>query len=214
MLSLVGLDSDNDADLARVGEWLDGEDDPLLDSIDLSEHIDNEKDIDWALHAAVAMKPGLQLVSWALSSDELLTTLDELPPLPSDDRQLTQTQIHWVAGTVAKMGEGNFLSLKGAHGRPEQEFWKSMFDEVTAGEDDGLEALFDGPAKAMCNRLTQIRHEFWPELEKLADEHPDYTDPRHPHNPGTSPHPLDGAFAHAFRNGNPASAARAPAIGR
>lgn len=51
ILSLVGIDVDDAIGLARVEAWLDGEDDPALDSIELERLLRVPgRDADWALH--------------------------------------------------------------------------------------------------------------------------------------------------------------------
>jgi hypothetical protein len=53
VLSTVGLDVDDDDDLARVGRWLAGDDDEALDAVDLDTFLQAaDRDPDWALRRA------------------------------------------------------------------------------------------------------------------------------------------------------------------
>ena len=49
-----------------------GGSDPVLDRLDLAEHVDRPDDLDWVLHAAIDELPALQVISWVLAAQDLL----------------------------------------------------------------------------------------------------------------------------------------------
>ena len=77
VLSGAGLDIDDDADLARVQEWLEGADDPLLDGIDLTPLLLREQP-DWGVGEAAAWLPTLRLMVWGTHSEALVENVDAL----------------------------------------------------------------------------------------------------------------------------------------
>ena len=78
VLSLAGLDGDDPDTAGRVDRWLTGGADPVLDRLDLTEHVDRPDDLDWALHAAIDELPAMRVVSWVLTAQDLLDACDAL----------------------------------------------------------------------------------------------------------------------------------------
>jgi len=170
VLSLVGLDPDNDADLSRVSEWLAGANDDLLDSIDLAEHMDNPDDLTWALSCAVGMVDDLRLLSWALTADDLLDVLDDLVQ-GRDDEALDEGRARWVGAVVARIAQSHFSALETMDGKPEEDYWAGMQKTLEFGAAD-LPALLEGPISEMFDRLKEIREQYWPMMETLAEDLP------------------------------------------
>jgi len=170
VLSLVGLDPDNDADLSRVSEWLAGANDDLLDSIDLAEHMDNPDDLTWALSCAVGMVDDLRLLSWALTADDLLDVLDDLVQ-GRDDEALDEGRARWVGAVVARIAQSHFSALETMDGKPEEDYWAGMQKTLEFGAAD-LPALLEGPISEMFDRLKEIREQYWPLMETLAEDVP------------------------------------------
>lgn len=77
VLSGAGLDVDDDADLARVQEWLDGADDPVLDGIDLAPLLLRDP-ADWAVAEAAAWMPTMRVMVWGTHADALVEKGDFL----------------------------------------------------------------------------------------------------------------------------------------
>ena len=77
VLSGAGLDIDDDADLARVQEWLDGAADPVLDGIDLAPLLLRDPP-DWAVAEAAAWMPTMRVMVWGTHADALLEKGDVL----------------------------------------------------------------------------------------------------------------------------------------
>ena len=77
VLSGAGLDIDDDADLARVQEWLDGADDPVLDAIDLAPLLLRDP-ADWAVAEAAAWMPTMRVMVWGTHADALVEKGDIL----------------------------------------------------------------------------------------------------------------------------------------
>lgn len=161
VLALAGLDIDNDADIARVEEWLNGADDQLLDKIDLSAQFDRSDpdDVDWAVNAAADWMPGLQITAWATGADRLLGDLDGLvDQAPS----MTGQQVSEAAALLARFAG---FTLDGA-----TDTEKSWFTDMATQADqiDDVQTLIDGPLATMADRLADVRDVFWPQLEDLA----------------------------------------------
>lgn len=77
MLSSVGIDVEDDADLARVQEWLEGAADPVLDGIDLTPVLLRDEP-DWAVGEAAAWMPTLRVMVWGTHAEAILEYADAL----------------------------------------------------------------------------------------------------------------------------------------
>lgn len=77
ILSVLGIDVDDEVDQARIREWQEGEADEELDSIDLTELFSNTTDPDWAVDAALTMVDLLVEASWSVVASDLADILWE-----------------------------------------------------------------------------------------------------------------------------------------
>lgn len=150
VLSVVGLDIDNPADLSRVQEWLDGTDDPLIDGINLSVYIDKPGDPDWAVAAAADMVPDLRVLAMTRQSESILAHLAALiADLNEGQRDLTHT-VYWT-NINAWMAQHLFDTL----GAEEQDFWQDIQDATADHEHYAgtNQTLIQGPIRESVHRL-------------------------------------------------------------
>lgn len=70
VLDLYGLDVEDSQTLVRIGAWLKGEPDPVLDTIDLTSHF-GDADISWSVAAAWDATNQLRPLAWYLHAEEL-----------------------------------------------------------------------------------------------------------------------------------------------
>lgn len=165
VLSLYGLDLDDPEVLDRVRWWQSGQADPILDTIDLSSHIDVD-DRHWALETALAMMGDLLPASYALLANDLLATIDEIadPGNPALDTNPAAT--HQAAGTVVTLGrtllaEDNVGLSDG--------FWAEQELALALLDPDDYAGVLDGPIAAIAAALYEVRDVHWPHLDALEE---------------------------------------------
>jgi len=149
IMSAVGIDVDNDADVARIEEWLAGEPDEHLDAIDLAPLLDRADDPDWALIEASAWLPSLRVVMWATHAEYLLESV----------RSLTDSIAH---GVTAR-------SIEGAGLGPDDESMVPVTYE-RAVKSAGVIAMF---AADVFSDLDENERVFWALLQRELDADPE-----------------------------------------
>lgn len=174
VLSTVGLDIEDEMDLARVEDWLRGESDPLLDTIDLSHYLDLPQR-EWALDSALALRGDLEAASWALIADDLLSMAeDALDPTSG----LGHADTLMVLRSVTGLGDSLLWrvppqSLAGAssgvaNGESHAVFFARVHDLIDVETaQPGPEAVSDH-LRETATRLYAIREAFWPHLDALS----------------------------------------------
>lgn len=175
ILATVGMNVDDELDLARVQDWLDGYPDEVLDDIDLSSYLDVEPTW-WALEAALAMRDDLEAASWALIADDLLSMADETV---NPSNSLTHRDVLLALRSLAGLGEsllGNVPDTTedgtptGADGESHLAFFARLHDLVDldgASPEQFVAVDFLSQAR---ERLYEVREAFWPHLEALGGE--------------------------------------------
>lgn len=174
ILSTVGLNVEDDLDLARVQDWLDGYSDDLLDDLDLSAYMDIEP-TEWALESALAMRTDLEHASWALVADDLLDMVEEaIEPA----NRLTATDMRMALRSLAGLGESLLAKVPtttedgastGAESESHLDFFVRVHDQIDldAGTPENF-IVIDHLAQAR-ERLFAIREVCWPRLEALGN---------------------------------------------
>jgi hypothetical protein len=186
VLSLAGLDGDDPDTATRVAAWLDGRPDPVLDGVDLTEHVDRPGDPDWAVFAAIAELPALQVISWAVTALDLLEACEELTETGGDTGRVRRAAaaIAALAGTNLRgLPDDGGLSVTGDRdpradeppaGRgvnAEDAWWDGMVNRIRLFTGDPRE-LIDTLVRDMADRLTIILDIYAPDAETLLGADP------------------------------------------
>ena len=186
VLSLAGLDGDDPDTATRVGGWLDGRPDRVLDGLDLTEHVDRPSDPDWAVFAAIAELPALQVISWAVTALDLLEACEELTETGGDTGRVRRAAaaIAALAGTNLRgLPDDGGLSVTGDRDPPADEppagrgvnaedaWWDGMVNRIRLFTGDPRE-LIDTLVRDMADRLTIILDLYAPDAETLLGADP------------------------------------------
>jgi len=186
VLSLAGLDGDDPDTATRVAAWLDGRPDPVLDGVDLTEHVDRPGDPDWAVFAAIAELPALQVISWAVTALDLLEACEELTETGGDTGRVRRAAaaIAALAGTNLRgLPDDGGLSVTGDRDPPADEppagrgvnaedaWWDGMVNRIRLFTGDPRE-LIDTLVRDMADRLTIILDIYAPDAETLLGADP------------------------------------------
>jgi hypothetical protein len=190
VLSGAGLDIDNDADLARVEEWLDGAPDPILDAIDLAPILDDPERLDWAFGETALWMSSLKMMLWATHSESLLDSARRLHQgllvgVPADDSPdayeigargegdfttplvpLDPTRARTSAAGIAFFGSTVFSDVD-----PEEKLWWDVITETMAeATSTAMPAgeLADGPVLRLVEHLGELVEDFVPPMEDAA----------------------------------------------
>ena len=167
VLSTVGLSVDNPADLGRIEEWLDGADDPLLDSLDMTEHYQNSEDPDWAIHVAMDRLEGLRLLSWALAAESLFDGFTDLSEMAADPA-LDPAEVTRGVNLLAQMAGAAFASMpQDFPGHPDEAaWWARQVDEMKFFGGTTAD-LIDGPVEVMSERLMLLSATMDPMVQEM-----------------------------------------------
>lgn len=178
ILATVGINIDDELDLARVQDWLDGYPDEVLDDIDLTDYLDVTPS-SWALDAALAMRDDLEAASWALIADDLLGMADEtLNP----ENRLAHRDTLMALRSLAGLGEALLTHVPpyteddvstGAEHEPHAGFFSRISDTVDLDAMSPEQFVATDYLSQVRARLHQVREAFWPYLEALDEESPD-----------------------------------------
>lgn len=175
VLSTVGLDVEDEMDLARVEDWLRGEPDPLLDAIDLSHYLDLPER-EWALETAVALRDDLESASWALIADDLIgMTEDALAPgspLSHSDTLMVLRSVTGLGDTllwqVPDQTESG-VSTGAESGEGHEDFFTRLHDLIDLDTVQPAVDVAQTHLREVSNRLYAIREAFWPHLDALRN---------------------------------------------
>lgn len=181
VLAMVGLDADDDLDVARVEEWLDGSPDELLDSIDLSVLLDVEGDEDWAVHEVHGGIEAMWTVAYASSAEHLLDLAASVAEslqsgtVEIDEARRSVARIaglaastFWRIGTTGAVEEGGEVP-------PFLWEWDSLLDQIMSF-DGSPDDLADDQLAEIVERLQGIYDIYMPAAVELAGPQPDSTD--------------------------------------
>ena len=181
VLSLAGLDGDDPDTATRVAAWLNGRPDPVLDGLDLTEHVDRPGDPDWAVFAAIAELPALQVISWAVTALDLLEACEELTETGGDTGRVRRAAaaIAALAGTNLRgLPDDGGLSVTGDRDPPADEppagrgvnaedaWWDGMVNRIRLFTGDSGE-LLGTLVRDMADRLAIILDLYAPDAETL-----------------------------------------------
>lgn len=193
ILSAAGIDIDNDADLARVEEWLDGEPDPILDAIDLTHILDDDENPDWAFGETSVWMESLQVMLWATHSESLLDSARRLrdgcrngvpstddadgfeigvAPAPDDsdtDPEVTVEPIDPDRARDSAAGIAFFGAMSFGSIHPDEfRWWEWLRNEMAERPDMNVEELAEGPVTLLVDHLTELVDDFVPVIEETA----------------------------------------------
>lgn len=161
-LSAVGLDIDDPAVQDRVAAWLAGQDDDVLNNIDLTDILTHEDDPHWAQQISVDMLPTLVPASWALLADDLSERVGELAVEVDDVSELAELANVYTALASSVLGPVPPLP----NTQTPAELWAEITEELTlwTGSRDELVA---GPVAQLEESLYEIRDSYWPFAEEI-----------------------------------------------
>lgn len=165
VLATFGIDVDDDLDLARIEDWLDGEPDEVLDTIDLDEAVRNVHDETWALVSVLVLEDILWQASWAMVSNSLIELLD-MAFITDPERVMLATRTASTLG-MALLGEvrGDDYPVM-----PSAVFGDIFMrsSKITHEDPDATPCVNE-----LFNILYTIRESHWPALEALHEAHED-----------------------------------------
>lgn len=164
ILSTVGLDVEDPADVARVAAWQAGAPDELLDNISLDSYLHIQRDPNWALEMGLILREPLRRAQWALLADSLIDMIMEAtdPAAAATGDSLRETAR--VCASLAGLQLGDVPT----HGHESSEaFWLRIEDQAARGVFPDRQSFIDGPIREADDRLTQIRDGYWASLDEL-----------------------------------------------
>lgn len=164
ILATVGIDVENEVDLARIEEWQAGGVDDLLDSIDLDLYLALEKNPNWALQSALALTEPATHAQWAILADSLMEVImdarDEAATTPLRDVRETLAVVASLAGIQLD-------EVPTDDEEPAQEFWDRVELEARDGIYSTVDEFLAGPAAEAMGWLTLTRDTYWESVEDL-----------------------------------------------
>lgn len=165
IMATVGLDVENDADLGRIEEWLQGAPDELLDSIDLDLYLKLDGDPYWALNAAVALLDPLTHASWAMLSDSLLEFITDLAePGPGK----TEEQMRDGLRLAAVLAGVQLAAVPtDANEEAPEVFWTRIEEQARNGHFPSAAAFLSGPIHEASEWLRLTRDTWWEDVLEL-----------------------------------------------
>ena len=176
VLSLAGLDGHDPDTSRRVDNGLTGGGDPVLDRLDLAEHVDRPGDLDWALHAAIDELPAMRVISWVLTAQDLLDACDALTS--SGDDEVSRGS-GGPPATIAMLAETNLATVPGDRGTGLTRRSNSTraMRKACGGRASGArlqqftgdeDTLIDTVVREMADRLGGILDTYAPDAAELA----------------------------------------------
>lgn len=173
VLAIHGIDVGDELDRYRIQDWLNGMPDETLDAIDLDEYL-GIADEDWAVRSAMNMMPSLTGASFALQSDTLLDTVDDVnDPLVGVSAEVRLS----VLTSVASIATGAFAETgavtedgidTGTGGIPHATFFTDVHAFLAAQSEISPYQLKDTAAQ-MSDRLFAIREAYWPYVDLIVN---------------------------------------------
>lgn len=163
ILATVGIDVENEVDLARIEEWQAGGVDDLLDSIDLDLYLKLDDRPHWALQSAMALLEPATHAQWAILADSLLEmVMDAYDPHEG-------TSLEDVRDTIAVVASLANIQLEDipTDDEPAGSFWARIELGAREGYYPNVEAFLAGPASEAMEWLTLTRDTYWESVDDL-----------------------------------------------
>jgi hypothetical protein len=162
VLSVYNLDISDPNVVARVREWLAGGEDPILDSIDLSDIIEQALPIDDAIAAAADIAAELKRIQWGVQADSLIQLLDETKADPAT----TNSALRAETVNVAYLGAASFSDLPWENGpaSEHESTWSAWAADVAGRQYRNPAEFVEYSFNPIYNRLHAIRTMFWPSV--------------------------------------------------
>lgn len=177
VLSVAGLDADDDLDQARIGDWLDGEPDEILDSIDLTVFTEFEP-TNYALSDAIELLPVLEQAAWAQIADESFAATqaallgpddNPLGPRPDVEEQ-RELIVNACLNGITYLGDVPLRTDSGESTAPGEsvETHSDFFVRAClAAEQTSDQGVMDSIREAVAARCVHIREAYWGVVEVL-----------------------------------------------
>lgn len=171
ILAASGLDSDDPATMSRVSAWLAGEDDPILDTIDLSPITEVEGDPDWALGVAAELMNALPGASWAVLADDLTRVVFEATSDSfAEGSSATVAEVCSEIATYTRLATSLLEDVPASS--PSSETPAAQWASIAAQVENfqgSIDELANGPWDALSESLYSIRDDYWMFVELLND---------------------------------------------
>lgn len=163
VLSAFDIDTTDPSGYVRAQRWLNGNEDEILDSIDMDKVLLNEEDPDWAFDVAVDIAQECQYASWALMANDMLSMADYL----ADGRVDTHDGAVSVMSTIANNAIDTLRSVPSSSPTANTEFWTAVSAGVKSSTslDDILLSVF----VPVEEYLTNVRDQYWPHWENIPN---------------------------------------------
>lgn len=159
VLSVIGLDIEDEDVQERLAAWLDGAEDEELEAIDLNLLLEDDTDEpDWSFDLAVDLTMPTLYASWAVMANELSTMLDLVPEAEDDEDILS------ILGTVAFTGTDTLAAVPDAEGKTSHSYWATIREAVNAAD---VDALLSSETPQLSEYLAEVRDAYWPHYEAL-----------------------------------------------
>lgn len=166
VMSLIGLDVENDVDLARLEEWLAGEPDDLLDTVDLEPLLYKGDGDDAMLISAVGMLEILTEQQWAMVANSMLMMLWEA----ADTDGVALAHLVDTSILVATLARTQLAEVPvDSHEEPAPDFWERVRADMRK-EWTNREAFIQGPFKQAEDWLELTRDTYWEASKEITEE--------------------------------------------
>jgi hypothetical protein len=179
VMDLIGIDIDTEAGLARVQLWLDGGFDQDLDllatGLEMSGHIRDTDDPEWAEAWAVGMVKDFDVISIAAGTEVLveeISCLQEAAAAECPDAD----EIHSMVGVMANVAAMALDDLPDADDNDPTGWWDEL-DADISGWAGTLADLMAGPVARLVERLHELHDQFAPAAQAIANQNPELGDP-------------------------------------
>lgn len=167
MLSVVGLDIDDEMVVDRITEWLEGSDDPDIDLIDLAPFTELPDQPHWAFHSVQSIFGELEQSSYGLLSNGTLEVIDLIVENNDTVEGLTEEFADAVESVVLVM-DGLEFDFDG------QDFYDLSNDviETSRSYTGDWNSFVNGTVAYYRQALSAVRGTFWPVVEALNAPEP------------------------------------------
>lgn len=157
VLSEIGLDVDDQDDVARVSAWLGGYHDSDLDYLNTQflcdgGHVPDGESPTWAFRAAIATYPDLLDAAWTYGSDTMRAVIEDVAHGVSVGEISETGETRFMARLVCQMS-GSLLQW---YTDSESEWWAQMLAVVDAF-DGTAEQMVGGPLAQIDRRLEDVQ---------------------------------------------------------
>ena len=188
VLALIGLDADDEMDMLRVQDWLDGAPDADLDAFSFAEYLTIQPQT-WALESAIVLEPMFREASYALTANELIALLDYVSGSFSDGDSSVEDILRAcrIAASTGLSLLGNAADTPESRADNERFFLDVLTGDTEAADftraangdpvsTDGMSRIDVAEAEmlhaAVAERLYDIRDLHWGVLASLHEEQP------------------------------------------